>query len=252
MFSARPCGLFGLRQDRAERDRKAHAAPVLRRLGAHARGQFARLVERFAPQRVDVGVLAGHRNRSLRGAAEVHGHVRLAIARLHRLDFGERVLEAVVRAFMVEGLLRRPHLVQHFEVFVGAGVALVVVEPVAVAALFLVGAAGDVVHAEPAAAELVERGELPRGQRRRDEAGTVREHEVDALGDRGRVGHGERGVGAGRVVRHQHAVEARRLVGLREGAHVVAVERGALGRVDLRDLLALDHSDEFDDAVLLL
>jgi hypothetical protein len=69
---------------------------------------------------------------------------------------------------------------------------------------------------------------------------------VDALGYRGGIGHGEGGVGAGRVVRHEHAVEAGRLVGLREGAHVVAVQRGALGGVDLRDLLALDHSDELD------
>ena len=220
-------------------------------LGAHPRGQLARLVERLAPQRVDVGVFAGDRNRCLRSPAEIHRHVRLAIARLQRLDFGERVLEAVVRAFMVKGALGRPYLVQHVEIFVGAGVALIVVQPVAVAALFLVGAAGDVVHGEPATAELVERGELPRRQRGRDEAGPVREHEVDALGHRGGMGHRERGVGAGRMVRHQHAVEAGRLVRLREGAHVVAVERRTLGRVDFRDLLALDHADEFDGTVLL-
>ena len=73
------------------------------------------------------------------------------------------------------------------EVFVGAVVALVLEQVVAVAALLAVAAAGDDVDADPAAGELIERGECPRGQRRRHEARPVRDQEVQPLGVRGRV-----------------------------------------------------------------
>jgi hypothetical protein len=47
-------------------------------------------------------------------------------------------------------------------------------------------------------------------------------------------------------VRHEYAIEARVLVGLRKGAHVVGIDRGALGQMRFRYLALLDHADEFD------
>ena len=241
-LGARPGGVFRRGQDGPERDREAHRAAVARGLGLHAGGQLLHLVQRFAPQRIHVGMLAGHRQRRFAGAAEVDGHMRL----LQRLDFGEAGLEAVVLALVVEGLVAGPQPAQQRQVFVGALVALVVVQVVAIAALLGIRPAGDEVHAQPATAELVERGDLPRRQRGHREARPVRQHEMHALGVRCCIADGERGAGPRGVVRHQDAVEACGLMRLRKCLDVVAVDRRAAGGMDLRDLLALDHADEFD------
>ncbi|OJB51270.1 hypothetical protein BGV59_13110 [Burkholderia ubonensis] len=239
---ARPCVVLGRGEDRAERHREAHLPAVLRRFGAHARRQVAHLVERFAPQRVDVRVSARDRERRVRRAAEIDRHVRLLVGP----HVGIALAKAVMRAFVVERLRVGPDPAQDAEVFVGARVAGVVVEEIAVTLLFGVGAARDDVHREPAAAELVERRDLARGKRRRGEARTMREHEVNPLGRGGRVCDRQRRRRPGRVVRHEDAVEAGRLVCAGEVAHVVGIDRVAGRRVNLRLLLALDHADEFD------
>ncbi|MCY1289696.1 hypothetical protein D9M70_387980 [compost metagenome] len=212
------------------------------RLRTHAGGQLAHLVERFAPQRIDVGMLAGDLQCRFRGAAEIDRHMRL----LRRLDLGKALRETVKLAGMVERLRLGPDAAQDVQVLVGARVTQVMVEVIAVALLLAVGAAGNEMHAQASAAELIERGDLARRQRGRGKAWPVRQHEMDALGHARGIGDGQRGRRPGRMVRHQDAVEAGLLVRLRKGAHIVAVDHGARRRMDLGLLLALDHADEID------
>ena len=132
------------------------------------------------------------------------------------------------------------------DIFVGAFVAFVVFQVVAVALLFFVRTPGDEVHAEPAAAELVERRDLPRRERGRREARPMRQHEVDLLGVRRCMRDRQGGARAGRVMRHQNTVEAGLLVCLREITNVVAIDDRALRWMNFRHALGLNHSDEFD------
>jgi hypothetical protein len=67
-----------------------------------------------------------------------------------------------------------------------------------------------------------------RGERRRHEAGTVRDQERESLGVGGGVGGDEKAVGGGGGVAHEHLVEVRALVRLGEIAHPVAVDRAAM------------------------
>src|SRR5206468_9860106 len=103
--------------------------------------------QRLAPQRVHVAVLDADDRRRTGGAAEVQGNRRL----LQGLDVGERALDPIELAGEVEGLLRRPDAAHDLQIFVGPAVAGVVVEPVAVARLLGVAAAGDDVQGQAAA-----------------------------------------------------------------------------------------------------
>src|SRR5205814_8701538 len=130
-----------------------------------------------------VAVLDADDRRRAGGAAEVEGDRRL----LQRLDVRERALDPIELPGEIERLLRGPHTAHDLQIFVGAPVAGVVVEPVAVARLLAVAAAGDDVQGQAAAGEVIERRRLPRGQRGRDEAGPMCEEIGEARGDAGRV-----------------------------------------------------------------
>ncbi len=97
---------------------------------------------------------------------------------------------------MIERRSFGPHAPEYVQVFVGACVAVVVREVVAVAALLGVAAARDEMHGEPAAAQLIECRDLARGKRGCDEAGTMGQHEVHALRYARSVGDREERVGA--------------------------------------------------------
>src|ERR1700730_15103023 len=101
------------------------------------------------------------RVRSLGGAPEVDRNRWL----LERTDLGREVLEAVVAALEAEGLQRGPGLLENLEVLIGAGVALVFGEEVAITALLGVVTTGDRVQRDAALGELVEGGERPGGNR---------------------------------------------------------------------------------------
>ena len=155
-----------------------------------------------------------------RRAAEVDGDMRL----LHGFHFGEALFEAIVLAVVIEGFGLGPDAAQDVQVFVGAGIAFVMRQVVAVAALFGVVATGDDVDGEATARIVVEGCQLARGERGGDEAWAMREHEVYFAGDAGRVGDGEERVGAGRMMRHEDAVEARGFVCAGELLHVFDVD----------------------------
>lgn len=57
---------------------------------------------------------------------------------------------------------------------------------------------------------MIERGELSCRKRGRDEAGAMREHEVHALGDAGRMRDGKQRIGAGGMMRYEDAIKAGR------------------------------------------
>ena len=93
-----------------------------------------------------------------------------------------RASKLIELAVVVERRGPRPRFAHDVEVLVGAAVARVVVEEVAVALLLGVVAAGDDVDGYATVAELVQRGRLARGQRRRDEAGPVRDQKAEPVG----------------------------------------------------------------------
>jgi len=113
-----------------------------------------------------------------------------------------------VPAVVAERAVLGPGPDQHVEVLVGAVVALVLVEPVAVAALLDVTAAADHVHRHPAAGEVVQGGEAPGRQRGRDEPRPVRDQESEPLTVRRRVGRDLQPIRSARTVPDQHLVEA--------------------------------------------
>src|SRR5207249_7687871 len=168
---------------------------------------------------------------------------------LQRLDVRERALDPIELPGEIERLLRGPHTAHDLQIFVGAPVAGVMVEPVAVARLLAVAAAGDDVQGQAAAGEVIERRRLPRGQRGRDEAGPMREEIGEALGDGGRVSRDQEAIGRRGGVADQDTIEAGAFVRLREVARPLAVD-GAADDVHGRAVGALgpnaDHSDELD------
>jgi hypothetical protein len=101
-----------------------------------------------------------------------------------------------------------PGPAQQRDVLLGAAIAGLMVGPVAVLGLIGVAAAGDDVHRQTAVAELVQRGQLAGGDRRRHEPRSMRQQEPQPLGHRRGVRPDEEPVRRIREVADQHAVEA--------------------------------------------
>ena len=123
-------------------------------------------------------MLAGDCDRRIGRAAEVDRNMRL----LHWLHIRERAHEIVVLALVIDRLVCGPDAAKDFDILVGARVALVMRQEIAVLALIGVVAARDDMHREPSAAEMIERRQLARRQRRRDEARPMRQHQAELFG----------------------------------------------------------------------
>ena len=216
-----PGQLLGRAQDGPERhaDPGRLGPPGRGRRGLHRRDLLAGLGQRLAPQRVHVGVPPADPVGRVRGPAEVHRDARL----LRGPDLGVVVLELVVAALVAERRVRGPGLLHDVQVLAGPVVALVLGQVVAVAALLGVTAAGDDVHRDPPARELVQGGERAGGQGRGHEPRPVRDQEAQRLGVGGGVGGHLEAVGLGRGVADQHPVEPGVLVGAGEPPDVAAV-----------------------------
>ena len=152
---------------------------------------------------------------------------------------------------MVERLLLGPGAAQQADIFGGAAIACGMVGPVAVLGLIGVAAAGDDVHRETAAAQLVERRQLARGERRRDKAGAVRQQKAEPLGHRGGMRPDQEPVRRIREIADQHAVEAGPLVNARRLGDDFGVEWRARGRDQLRRHPRRDPADNLDRHVHL-
>src|SRR5271165_6553253 len=107
-------------------------------------------------------MLAGDRDRRVRAAPEIDRDIRLADA----LHGGEAALEAIILAGEIKWHIAGPDAAKHLQIFVGAGVALVLGQEVAVLAHLRIVTAGDDVDGHAPLRDLIERGELP-GRKRR-------------------------------------------------------------------------------------
>jgi hypothetical protein len=126
------------------------------------------------------------------------------------------VRDFVELALVVEVLPVGPLLLDDLEELAAAAVARGFVDPVAVARLVGVVAAGDHVHRDPPGVEGVDRRVLAGDLGGRDEAGAMGEQHAEPLGRVERLVGDDEAVDHRRGVRDQHAVEAEALVGLRE------------------------------------
>jgi hypothetical protein len=147
---------------------------------------------------------------------------------------------------IVERLFAGPFLADDVQILAGAGVALVLGQVVAVLGQLVVRAAGDDVHGNAAAGELVQRGQLAGRDCGGGEAGAVGDHEAQALGYRRGMRDDQLAFRRGRAEGDQGAVEAAFIVGDGDALDIVTVDHRALGGVDLGLVLGADDADEFD------
>ena len=162
-------------------------------------------------------------DRCVRYPAEPERHVRL----LRASHFGESALEAIVGALVIERLVAGPHMTQHLEVFVSASISLVVTEPVAVAALIGVDAAGNDVQPQPPPSEIVESGGGAGGERWRDEAGAMCDQEFQSLGLVRAVLRYLKSLCRRRRVSDQHGIVSGRFVGARKRREELRIDTAA-------------------------
>ena len=151
-----------------------------------------------------------------------------------------------VFAVVIEGLFAGPFLADDVEIFVRPGVALVLGQMVAVLRQLIVGAAGDDVHRDASARELVQRRQLPRRHGGRREAGTVGDHEAQVLGHRRRMRGRQDAFRRGGAKGDQGSIKPAVVVGLGDGLDIVSVERRARARMNLGSVLEADEANEFD------
>ena len=143
-----------------------------------------------------------------------------------RLGVEHEVVEVVELAVVVERLGAGPRPLDDLDVLAGARVPLVLGERVALAALLVVVAAGDEVHRQPAAGELVQRRERLRRVRRVRDVGPVREQQLDRVRPCAATwAASPAGSGPDGAVGEQDAGPAVVLVGADDALQVVGVER---------------------------
>src|ERR1700728_1491894 len=101
---------------------------------------------------------------------------------LDRFDGGKRLLESIIAPLVIDGRIAGPDALENVEIFGGALVALIVIQIVAIAALLGVVASRDDVHGDATAAEVIERGERARCQRRGYEARPMSQQHPQPMG----------------------------------------------------------------------
>jgi hypothetical protein len=165
---------------------------------------------------------------------------------LERFNRRERAFESVIAAVVIERCVAGPHLADNIEIFVGAGVAFVLGEKIAVLALFFVVAARDDMDGGAAPADLVQRRELARRKRGRRKARPMRHHQPEPFGDGGDMGRDQDAFRTGGMERHQRAIESAGLVRPRDSLDIVEIHDWPFGRINLGELPGADKTDELD------
>ena len=199
-------------------------------------------VEVLPEERIHVGVAARDADGGVRRTSEKNRHVRA----LYGFHGREGIADAVIGALVVEGNGARPRLLHDVEVFARPRIAILFGEKVAVARLFRIRPAGDDVHGQSSVAKLVERRELPRRERRRDESRAMGQEELESRRPCGRIGRHLEAVGRGAAVSDEDAIEAAVFVGEREGAEVALVDGGAHGSARLGVILRRDETQDLE------
>ena len=142
--------------------RSADRVPGPWRRRAHSADMPVDRGQRLAPEHVGVGVPGGDLDGCVGGATEIDRYVR-RLARAHRW---RGALEAVELAVEIHRSRGGPDSTQGLQVFVGTGVAAVMVEVVAIAREVLVVTTTDYVQARRPLAELIQGSQLACRQRR--------------------------------------------------------------------------------------
>lgn len=100
---------------------------------------------------------------------------------MQRANGGPGLLGLIEIVVNIHRLLAGPHLAHGVEEGVGAGVALVVVEIIAIPALFGIVAAADDMHRQSVAQQVLKGGEFARGKGRGNETGAMGQQVLNFL-----------------------------------------------------------------------
>ncbi|MNP19045.1 hypothetical protein D3C76_1115550 [compost metagenome] len=238
---ALPGGFLGVRDDRPERHREARRAMLRGSGSAYPLDMPGHGRQRLAPEHVGIGVPGRDFDGGVRRAAEIDRDMRLPL----RPHGRRRALEAVETPVEIHRIGGGPDRPQRAQVFIGACIALVMVEVVAVAPQVLVIATADHVQGQSAIAELVERRQLASSQRRSDDTGTVGQKNAQSLGRCRNERTDHRSLGGIAEVAHQHPVETGRLMGLGESPDERGVDRLPQRLVHFRTGRGRDHAENF-------
>ncbi len=126
----------------------------------------------------------------------------------------------------------RPDILQNLHIFLGPRIAIVLAEVVAVPPLVRIVATGDDVDGESPVAELVERCQGARRERRRHEAGAMRQQQADTLGLTGDVAADQETIGCVGIIADQNAVEPGCLMRLGKSSQIRLVDDDRRGPAD--------------------
>lgn len=152
----------------------------------------------------------------------------------------------------IHRLFGGPHRAKGLKEGIGARIALVVIEIIAVAALLGVIAAADDMHRQPSAQQMFKGSELTRGEGRRDKTGTMSQQKADLLRRQARQRGHQKSVGLIGPVAHQQAVKPGGLVGLRETHDVIAVKNRTDRGDGFRRQAVADHAEKLNAHAELL
>ncbi len=197
--------------------------------------------QRLAPEHVGVGVPGGDLDGCVGGATEIDRYVR-RLARAHRW---RGALEAVELAVEIHRSRGGPDSTQGLQVFVGTGVAAVMVEVVAIAREVLVVTTTDYVQGQAALAELIQGSQLACRQRRCNHPRAIGQENAKAPGGSGDEGTDHRALGGIAEIPHQHPVEAGVLMGLGETPDETGVHSLPQRLVHLGTRCGGDHAENF-------
>src|SRR5262245_9919686 len=173
-----PSRAFGGCNDGTNRDIESRHASEFCRLGAKLRHALAGRGERLGIDGIDVAPARAHGERARRSAAEEEERMRL----LEGANIRSRAFDTIELPGEIERPLARPGELHQFEILRGAQIALAFRTEITVALLLIIGFASDDVHRQSSAGEVIEGGDLPRHQRRRDKTRPVRNEIAEPLG----------------------------------------------------------------------
>ena len=211
---------FAVGDNRPERDAEADITLVFRRFGAHPLDGLAGLRQRLAPQGEDVGMFAGDGDGRFRRAAKIDRKMRF----LQRANGGPGLLGLIEIVVNIHRLLAGPHLAHGVEEGVGAGVALVVVEIIAIPALLGIVAAADDMHRQAAPQQVLKGGEFARGKGWGNKTGAMGQQVLNFLRRQPGQGRHQKAVGLIGPVADQQTIKPGGFMGLRKANDIVAVK----------------------------
>jgi hypothetical protein len=220
--------------------------PLVRRDGAGGRADtgddVAHLCMGLAPQCVNIGMLAGDLDRRVGSAAEIDRDARA----LNRPYFGGGAGETIIGTLVIDRAIGGPDRFQDADIFVGTGVALVLVQIIAVALLVDIVAAGDNMDRGTPLAQLIERREAAGCVGRCLKTWPMGDQEPDPARMGRDMGGNLQPIRSVRIPTDQKAVESALIMCLGRGAQIAKIDRFSLCTMDFRLLARLDHADEFD------